>query len=159
MGMDPISWAVIGAAAVSAGSSVMAGDAAKEEARKNGLLLEEKALMTDIAKGLETKQYDRLANKTMGTSIANIGTGGIAFSGSAMASILDTQKQIAIDKAIGQLGFDQEKKYTRAEADAGNRAGARAQKAGYYDAFSTMLSAGSNVGRYNISQGATRAGR
>ena len=159
MGLDPISWALIGAAAVGGASSIAAGDAKKDEARKNGLLLEEKSLMIDIQKGLEAKQYDRLANKTMGTSIANIGAGGIAFSGSALAAILDTQKQIAIDKAIGQIGYEQDKKFTRAEADAGNRAGARAQKAGYYDAFSTMLSAGSNVGRYNISQGATRAGR
>lgn len=159
MGMDPISWAVIGAAAVSAGSAISQGDAAKEAARKNALLLEEKSLMIDIQKDLEAKQYDRLASRTLSSSLAAIGAAGLGPGGSAMAVMLDVQKQIQLDKAVGQIGYEQEKRYTDAEARAGIERGKVKQRAGYMDAFSTMLTAGYKVGQYNISQGATRAGR
>lgn len=149
-------------AATQAVVQISAGKAQQAEANYNATLLEGKAGLIDIEKGIEYGQYERLKARTTSTSLANIAKAGIMPQGSAMAVMLDTQKQINIDQAIGQFNLEQQKRYTIAEADQVRRAGKQAVYTGYSNAFSTLLSGASNYAMYkgfNLSAGATKAGR
>ena len=148
MGMDPISWVIIGASAVSAYSSMEQGKAAEEEGRINAGRLRESAALIDVQKGVESAQYDRLSGQLMGTSVANIGASGGFMGGSYAAKMIDTQRQVAIDKALGQNALERDKRSALSSADAEERMGKYARRKGTYDAFSTMLSGAGYVGRY-----------
>ena len=130
--------------AVQAVSQIGQGYAQKAEANLNATIIEGRAGLIDIQKGIESQQYDIKKGQVLSASMARTAAAGIKPTGSAMAVMINTQKQISLDQAIGQFNFEQEKRYTLAEADAARRGGAAAVRAGYSNAFSTMLSAGAN---------------
>jgi len=134
--------------AVQAVSQIGQGYAQQAEANYNATLLEGKANLIDFQKGIEHGQYQRLKGQTAATSYANMAGGGIMPSGSAMAVLIDAQTQIGIDQAIGQFNLEQEKTYTKAEADASRRQGKYAVRGGYSNAFSSLLSGASQYAAY-----------
>lgn len=135
--------------AVQAVSQIGQGYAQQAENKLNATLLEGKAGMIDVQKGIENTQYERLKGQTQATSMNRLAGSGLMPSGSPMAVMIDTQTQIGIDQAIGQFNLENEKRYTKAEADAQRRAGKRAVSAGYTNAFSTMLQGASNYMMYS----------
>jgi hypothetical protein len=74
---------------------------------------------------------------------------GVKLSGSPMAVLLDQQKQINIDKAIGQFNLEQQKRYTLAEADSLRRQGKAALRAGYTNAFTSILQGAASYAMYS----------
>lgn len=134
--------------AVQAVSQIGQGYAQQAENKLNATLLEGKANLIDVQKGIEYRQYERLKAQTQATSMNRLAGSGLMPSGSPMAVMLDTQTQIGIDQAIGQFNLENEKRYTKAEADAQRRAGKRAVREGYTNAFSTMLQGVSNYAMY-----------
>lgn len=149
--------------AVQAVSQIGQGYAQKAEAKYNATLLEGKAGLIDVQKDIENAQYNRLKGQAMSTSMANVAKAGIMPTGSAAAVMIETQKQIAIDQAIGQFNLDQQKRYTLAEAEAIKRKGKQAVYSGFSNAFSTMLGGASQYAMYkgsiNTNAGASRAGK
>lgn len=134
--------------AVQAISQVSEGYALRDESELNATIIEGKAGLIDIQKGIEYGQYQRAKGLSLSEGMARTGGAGIKPTGSAMAVMLDTQRQMSLDQAVGQFNFEQEKRYTRAEAGAVRRGGARAVRAGYSNAFSTMLSGASKYAMY-----------
>ena len=132
--------AVLALTAVQAISSIKQGYDQKEESRYNADLLQGKAELVDVQKGIEFTQYERLKQKTWGTSMANTAAMGIQASGSALAVMLEAQKQIMIDQTIGQFNLEMSKRYTQAEKSSVERAGSRAVRQGYSNAFTSILS-------------------
>jgi hypothetical protein len=143
-----LQYALLALSAVKAISSVSEGYAQKKENEYNAGLLGYKAASIDVQKNIEYGQYERLKGTTWGTSMANVAKMGISPHGSALAVMLSAQKQIMIDQTIGQFNLEQEKRYTLAEADAQRRAGKRAVKKGYANAFSEILSGTYSFGTY-----------
>ena len=143
-------WVGVAAAAVSAASMIGQGQAANNEAKINASLMEGKAGLIDVQKGIESAQYDRLKGQYMGKTIANVAGAGLKLSGSPMAVLSDSQKQINLDQAIGQFNLEQQKRYTLAEADQIRRQGKQAVQTSYTNAFSTILS---GVSKYATYQG------
>jgi hypothetical protein len=141
-------WVAVAASAVSAISSIQQGEAANREAKINAALLEGKAGLIDVQKGIQYAQDTRGMGQAMGTTMANIAASGVQAKGSPMAVLLDQQTQMGIDRAIGQFNLEQSKRYTMAEADAQRRAGKQAVKSGYMNAFSSVLQGASNYGYY-----------
>ena len=139
---------ILALSAVQAVSQIGQGYVQKAEANLNAVLLQGKADLIDVQKGIESAQYNRLKGQYMSSSMANIAASGIRPSGSPMAVILDAQKQINLDQAIGQFNLEQQKRYTLAEAEAQKRAGKRAVTAGYTNAFSSLLSGMSSYATY-----------
>lgn len=129
-------------------SQIGQGYAQREESKLNATLLEGKAGMIDVQKGIENTQYERLKARTAGQTVANIAASGVTMSGSPMAVYLDTMTQINIDQAIGQFNLEQQKRYTKSEADAYRRQGKSQVSAGYTNAFSTMLQGASSYAMY-----------
>lgn len=129
-------------------SQIGQGYAQKAENNLNATLLEGKANLIDVQKGIESGQYERLKGQTQATSMNRLAGSGLMPSGSPMAVMIDTQTQIGIDQAIGQFNLENEKRYTKAEADAQRRAGKRAVSAGYTNAFSSMLSGATDYYMY-----------
>lgn len=149
-------------AALQAVSQIGQGYAQKEEAKLNATIIEGKAGLIDVKKGIENVQYERMKAQVSGKSMANIAKAGIMPGGSPMAVMLDAQTQIGIDQAIGQFNLEQEKRYTLSQAEQARRQGRQAVYSGYSNAFSTMLSGVSNFAMYkgfNLSGGANRAGK
>ena len=159
-------WVGVAAAGVSAVMSIQQGQAAKREADLNAVMMEGKAGLIDVQKDIEKGQYTRMAAQAMGTGMANIAASGIEAKGSPMAVMLETQKQIELDKAIGQFNLEQQKRYTIAEANQIRRQGKAAQTAGYTNALVSTLGGVEKYGTYkgwwggiNTSSGATTAGK
>ena len=140
--------ALLALSAVNAISQVSQGYAQDREAELNATIIEGKAGLIDIQKGIEHGQYERQKGQALSTSMARTGAAGIKPSGSSMAVMLDTQRQMSLDQAVGQFNFDQEKRYVRSEADAVRRSGKTAIKTGWSNAFSTMLSGAAQYGMY-----------
>lgn len=131
------------------------GLAIQAEHDLNATIIEGKAGLIDVAKGIEKEQYDKYAGRIMGESYASVAAMGLRPSGSVMNVIVATQKAIRIDQAIGQFNFEQEKRFTLAEARGERRRGEwaaeegkQAVRSGYVNAFSTMLSAAAQYGMY-----------
>ena len=142
--------AMLALSAVQAISQVGQGYAQKAEAEANAALIEGKAGLIDIQKGIEKEQYQRMKGKAASEAAAHTAGSGVMMSGSKLAIMLDTQKQMELDQAIGQFNFDQEKRFTMAEADAVRRGGEAAVRAGYSNAFSTMLKAGASYAMTSV---------
>lgn len=138
--------------AVQAVSQIGQGRAQQAEANYNASLLNDKAGMIDMQKGIEATQYERLKSQMAGKQMAAMGAAGVGPSGSPMAVMIETQKQINIDKAIGQYNLEREKFYTKSEAEAYKRQGKRAATSGYMNAFTTMLSGASEYAKYSGAQ-------
>lgn len=151
--------------AMQAVSQIGQGYAQKEEAKYNATLLEGKAGLIDVQKGIENAQYERLKGQTMSKSIASVAKSGIMPTGSAAAVMLDTQTQLNIDQAIGQFNLEQQKRYTLNEAETVKRQGRQAVYSGYSNAFSSILSGTANLAMYNkktsfdLSSGAKKGGK
>lgn len=134
--------------AVQAVSQIGQGYAEKAEANFNATLLEGKAQLIDEQKKIEFGQYQSAKARTLSTSFSNIAASGIAPQGSAMAVLLETQRQLTIDQSIGQFNLEQEKQFTIAGAGQARRGGKAAVSSGFSNAFSTLLSGGASYGRY-----------
>lgn len=149
--------------AVQAVSQIGSSYAQKAEANYNATLAEGKANLIGVQQEIEYGQYQRLKGQVQGKSIANIAKAGIYPTGSAAAVMLDAQTQIGIDQAIGQFNYQQEKNYTKAQADQFRRQGKAAVYSGYSNAFSTILQGGSNYaiykGGFDLNAGANRASK
>lgn len=145
--------ALLALTAVNAISQINQGYAQEAEANLNATIIEGKAGLIDVQKGIENEQYNRAKHRALSTGMARTAGAGIKPTGSAMAVMLDVQKQISLDQAIGQFEYDQEKRFTYAEADAQRRKGAMAVREGYSGAFSTMLRGGSNYAMYRWGTG------
>jgi hypothetical protein len=139
--------AILGLTAFQVASQVGQGYAQQAEAKYNASLLEGKAKLIDVQKEIEFAQYERMKNRMLSTSVANVAAAGLMPTGSAAAAMIDAQTNIGIDQAIGQFNFEQEKRYTLAEAAAIKRKGAQAVIAGYTNAFSTALKGGFMYGQ------------
>ena len=140
--------ALFALSAVSAVSQISQGYAQKAENKYNATLLEGQANMIDAQSEIEQGQYQRLKGTYMSKSVASVAGSGIGLSGSAMAVITETQRQIGIDQAISKFNYAQDKNYTLAQAGAQRRAGKNAVRAGYSGAFSSLLQGASNYAMY-----------
>lgn len=145
MGFSGALFAVTAATAV---SQISQGYAQKSEAKYNATLLEGKANLIDVQAGIEEGQITRQAGQTMSSSVATVAKQGTGLSGSALAVMLNTQRQFEIDKTISKFNYAQEKNYTLSQADAQRRAGKAAVRGGYTSAFSSLLQGASNYGMY-----------
>lgn len=134
--------------AVQAVSSIGKGYAQQAEAGYNASLLEGKAGLIDVQKGIEKRQYERLKRRTLSKSMANLAASGLRPTGSPMAVMMDTLTQINLDQAIGQFNFEQQKRYTQAEADTFKRKGKMAVRAGYGNALSSLMQGAATYAEY-----------
>jgi hypothetical protein len=150
--------AIFALTAAQAVSQISQGYAEKAEANYNANIMQQQAGMIDIQKDIEYGQYQRLKGRTMSTSMANVAKAGIMPQGSAMAVMVNTQAQIAIDQAIGQYNFNMEKNYKMAEADAMRRRGKLSMQAGWSNGFTTALKGYAGYKMYTGGLDAKRAG-
>jgi hypothetical protein len=134
--------------AVQAVNAIGSGYAQKAESDLNATILEGKAGLIDIQKGIEKQQYQEFAGRTASTSYAGLGASGIMPSGSAIDVMIETQRQIGIDQAIGQFNYDQEKRYTMAQADEQRRAGKLAVRQGWTKGLTSILEGASKYAMY-----------
>ena len=131
--------AIFALTAIQAVSQVGQGYAQKAEANANASIIEGQARMIDVQKDIQYGQDTRAIGKVGSTSVANIAASNIGLSGSAMAVLVDTQAQMAIDRAITKSNYEAEKGYKYAEADATRRAGKQAMYSGWTNALTTGL--------------------
>jgi len=139
---------LLGGAALMAVNQVGQGYVQKAESEYNAGVMESQAGMTDVQKEIDYAQYQRLKGKTLSQSAVSVAGMGVEFKGSVVAAMIDAQKQINIDQALGQFEYNKEKLYALSSADAYRRQGSRAVYGGYSNAFSTMLSAAGNFAYY-----------
>ena len=149
--------------AMQVGTSIASGYAQRKEAKYNAALLEQSAGVFDVQtvlvereKQLEVYQANRQIGQVMGTTRARTAGAGITMSGSPMAIMLDTYKQMEIDKRIEQSNLDLqkyniavEKSRTLSQAQAYRRQGKAALFRGYTNAFTSALQTGVNYGLYS----------
>lgn len=143
-------------------SSISQGYVQKAEADYNASISEGKAKVIDIQKNIEFGQYQRLKGQTMATSKAAVAGAGLEFSGSPIAVIIDAQRQITVDQAIGQFNYERDKGFALADSDKFKKRGKQAVFSGYSNALSTMMKGGTTYyGRkygFNTTAGADKAG-
>jgi hypothetical protein len=120
-------------------AQISEGYSSKAEAKYNASILESKAKMVDIQKDIEFAQYERLKGQYMSKSVANVAGAGLEMGGSSMAVMLESQRQINLDQAIGQFNLQQEKSMLLSQAKQIKRAGKRAVKQGFTNALTTGI--------------------
>lgn len=135
--------------AFNAVSQISQGYVNQAEAKANASMIEGQAGLIDIQRDIEQGQYQRMKGRALSTSMASTAAMGVMPSGSAMAVMVDTQKQIEIDQAISRFNYNSERNLKMSEADAYRRKGKQAVYAGYTNAFSSMLSGASNYAMYS----------
>ena len=143
-----IQYAMLALSAVQAISSIKQGYAEENEAYHNTALLGEKADMISAKQNITNAQYERRKASTWGTAMANVAAMGIKPTGSAMAVMMDAQKNIMIDQVIESFNIEQSKKFTQAEAEGQVRAGKRAVKQGYSKGLTSVLSGAYEYSKY-----------
>lgn len=144
-------------------TSIFEGYNQSKIAGYNAMVIESRGKLVDIKKSIEAGQYTRLAGSMMSKGVANIAGSGLGFGGSKMAVMLENQRQIEIDKAIGAFGFDIEKSDIQYSSSLERLKGKVAVQEGYANAFSSLMQGGSKYAQYkgylDTEQGAKRAGR
>lgn len=140
--------AMFAMSAVSAISQIGQGRSQQAEANYNADLVEQEAENLDIQKNIDYGRYQRLKGQYMATSVANVAGSGIALQGSALAVMIETQRQITEDQAIGQYNIEQEQNYKLNQAGSIRREGKQAKRTGYTNAFSTILGGASRYAMY-----------
>ena len=128
--------------------SIQTGKVAMAQARYNAALLEGKAKWIDFQKEITGRQYDRARNRFISKSINTIAGQGLQASGSPMAVLLDSVTQINIDKAISLSNLEQEKQYTKMEAERQLVEGRMSKSNATTNAFSHVLKGVSDYGLY-----------
>ena len=150
--------ALLALSAVQSINQIGQGYAQKAEANLNATIIEGKAGLIDVQKDIESRQYDIRKGQVLSESMARTGAAGIKPTGSALTVMLNTQKQMSLDQAIGQFNYEQEKRFTLAEADAMRRSGKAAVSAGWSNAFTTMLTGAAQYGMYKGGNRLTQQG-
>ena len=141
---------LLAAGILQAYSQIKSAGKASTEAKYNAKIKEEQAQMVEAQKGLEAYQYDRAMGRAGGTLRANVGRAGITMSGSPMAVWLDMATQMELDKAIGQYNLEWQKRGILSESEAYYRQASNIKFQGYANAFSSLLTAGTNYGIANM---------
>lgn len=148
--MGIVGAALLALTAVQAINQIGQGHAEEAEANFNAVVTEGKAGLIDVEKDIESNQYFRAKGRALSTSLADVAAAGLKPTGSVLAVMLDTQKQMSLDQAIGQFNLEQEKRFTLAEAEAFRRGGAVAKRTGYSRAFSSVLRGASQYAMFKI---------
>lgn len=142
--------AMLALTAIQAVNQAGQGYVRQAEAEYEATILEGQAKMLDFEKGLESQRYKRAQGQAMATSMARTAASGLRPSGSNLAVMLDTQKQMGLDRIIMENNYEIEKRYKLHSAENKRTQGRLAVQSGYMNAFSTLLKGGSN---YAMSKG------
>ncbi len=131
------------------------GVAAYQQSQYNAGIYEQQAEMVKAKKKIHDYQFNRQMGRADSAIIAQTAGKGLLFSGSPLAVLADNKSQMLFDKAIDDYNLDIEKYYALSGAQYQRMAGTSAlnqaneaarvsRSAGYTNAFSTILSAGSS---------------
>lgn len=140
--------ALLAMSAVQAVGQIGAGYAQKAEADYNASVLESQEMLLNVEKDIEQGRFVRKKGQILGKSMTAAAGMGVVPEGSPLAAMISTQTQLNIDQAINNFNFEREKAYLRSQADSEKRRGKAARRAGWSNAFSTMLQAGSDYAMY-----------
>jgi hypothetical protein len=150
--------ALMAAVAAMAGSQIMAGMAARKDAKFNAAVYERQAQMTDSQKVVENKQFDRLQRRIMGTTAARVAHAGLDLGGSPITVLIDNLSEVEYDRQITMYNLDVQKFSALSSAQTQKSKGSMAMMSGFSSAFSTMLKGGYDyglrTGKIDISSGA-----
>lgn len=138
---DPVSWMAVASTVLSAGSSIMGGNAADRAAREEGAQLDYQAGQHRAASQRQAEEQRRQARLAASRLQAVAGGGGGDVTAVNLSADLAGEGELRAltaiyegnDRAIGM----------EAQADARRKAGKAAKTAGYIGAVSSVLSAGS----------------
>ena len=139
--------AVVGLGAVSAISSIAAGNAQAKDIKRQGeynaQVLEQQSQMVAEQAKLKDAQDTRNMARVRSTEIARTGKNGLMLSGSPLAVMVDNETQMQLDKNVNQYNYTVQQNYLQSGANSYRyQAGQNAKLAkmqGYSNAFSTML--------------------
>ena len=154
--------AIIAGTITSMFGSILEGYVRKAEAKVteaqynlNATIAEGQADMINFAKGISNQRWFKKKGATLAKSMARQGASGLRFSGSSMAVVVETQRQMNIDHIIDQFNYDQDIRYTKNEAKQLRYKGSQAMDAGrlsvskgYTNAFASALTGASKYGLY-----------
>jgi hypothetical protein len=139
----------LGAGLISATANIKAARDASTEAKYNAKLKESQAQMIGSQKDLDNYQWDRNISRSISTFTQKIAKAGITMSGSPMAAMQSTITQMEFDKSIEQWNYDWQKRGVLSEAAAYRREAKSVKMQGYANAFSSLLTAGTNFAILN----------
>jgi type II secretory pathway pseudopilin PulG len=155
---------LIGGAALSATSSIMGANqqakSIKQQTEFNAKVYEQQAEMVSEKKRISDYQFLRQSANARGTITSRTAGKGLLMGGSPLAILADTESNMQFDKAIADYNLDVEKNYALSGASYQRQTGAAqsrlAKYTGYSNAFSTLLSTGTQLGIMNMDYGATK---
>ncbi len=129
----------------SAGSSIASGIASSREAKYNASLYGQQASLIEAQKNLEAYRADRQIGQVRSTGIARTAKSGLMLSGSPLATMIDTETQMQLDKLIGQFNLEVEKRQALEMQKRYRQASKYAMIGGFTNAFTQLLQTGSNM--------------
>lgn len=139
--------AVVGLGAISAISSIKAGNeqskSLKRQGEYNAMVYEQQAEMVAQQAKMQEYKDNRNAAKIRGATIAAAGKNGFNMGGSPLAILVDNETQLQLDKNIGQYNYGVQRSnllttasFTRYEY---NQQARLAKATGYSNAFKTLM--------------------
>jgi len=150
--------ALLVAGGVSAGASILAGNAQakniQKQAEYNAQIYDQQAAMIQEKKKIQDYQFNREAARVRGSIISRTAGKGLMLSGSPLAVLIDNETQMQFDKAVGDYNLNIERNYAMSGAtnmrETGRSQSALARFTGYTNAFSTLLNTGTTIGTLNM---------
>ena len=152
---------IAGGGAMSATSSIMAGNAQakgiKQQAEYNASIYDQQAEMIKESKKISDLQFIRNSATARGRSVASAASRGFRLSGSPLAMLIDNETNMQFDKAIEDYNTQVQYNYAKSGATntriQGRNQARLAKMNGYSNAFSTVLSTATNVGILSMKPG------
>jgi len=152
---------IAGGGAMSATSSIMAGNAQakgiKQQAEYNASIYDQQAEMIKESKKISDLQFIRNSATARGKSVASTASRGLLLSGSPLAMMIDNETNMQFDKAIQDYNTQVQVNYAKSGATntriQGRNQARLATYTGYSNAFSTVLNTATNVGILSMKPG------
>lgn len=144
---------MLGAGAFSATTQVMGANSQaksqQKQAEYNAQVMDQNAAQILEKKKIHDYQFARQAGFIRGSMVAKTAGKGLNLSGSPLAILADNETQMQFDKAIEDYNFELDRNYALSSATNTREQGAinarNTKMAGYSNAFSTLLSTGTNM--------------
>lgn len=134
-------------------SDYSAGKAEAAQANYNAGIERQQASMIEAQKGLEGYQYDRAIARMRATTVSRTAKSGLLLKGSPLATLIDTETQMQLDKSVGQYNLEYEKRYHLSVAEQYSAQARYAKARASSGLFTGLLQTGAMVGMASMNYG------
>ena len=148
MGLDPVTWAIIGATALTAAGSISSANAQASTQRQKAAVNEANAAQAKQVASYNAQLKERETQRLIASQRARFGKSGIQLDDTALDVIAEQAYQGDVDKQMTLYQGDLNAWRYNTEASFLEESAGNTQSAGYTTAFGQLVSGGGSAAAY-----------